>query len=323
MSPAKRPTPPPNAHELGDNRTVNAGKLRVVDDVSPADWIAPRLNGRFGAVGLTLPQGYPAYTRICHPATNKAGEPVSWSDVAEATGRRPHALMQWHAIVGSPDYLNMTGSLWDGANPCRGELVHSALSILCDRLAEDPEPDCYFCLWEGYDGLETYGWLETTLASDSKITVRDRHIFTSDELSRSRLHLPGRDYVVLAGSLRSALRIGSFAAESFWPQSPNLFWPANRTWCVASEIDFDSTLVGGPVRLIDAILQTPELDAWPVTANDSLAYDADEINQVASGMPNTRPQPDTLSPTEEQHKELTLGREWDRFRRTANSENDV
>ena len=267
---------------------MSAGKLRVVDDVSSADWIAPRLSGRFGAVGLTVPRGYPAYARICHPATNTAGEPVSWSEVAEATGRRPHALMQWHAIVGSSDHLNMTGSLWDGANPCRGELAHSALSALCDRLAEDAEhePDCYFCLWEGYDGLETYGWLETTMAPNSKVTVRDRHIFTSDDLSRSRLHLPARNYVVLAGPLRNALLIGSFAVESFWPQSPNLFWPADRTWCVASEIDFDSTLVGGPVRLVDAILHTPELDAWPVTADDSLAYDADEINQVAPSIAN-------------------------------------
>lgn len=201
--------------------------------------------------------------------------------------------MQWHAIVGSPDYLDMRGSLWDGANPCRGELAHSALAVLCDRLAGDPqnEPDCYFCLWEGYGGLDTYGWLETTLAPYSKVAVRDRHIFTSDELSRSRLHLPGRDYVVLAGPLRNALRIGSFGVESFSPQSPNLFWPANRTWCVASEIDFDSTLVGGPVRLIDAILHTPELDAWPVTADDSLAYDADEINRVALGIPDARSQP--------------------------------
>jgi hypothetical protein len=266
---------------------MNARQLRVVDDVSPTDWVAPRLSGRFGAVGLTVPRGYPAYARICHPTTNTAGEPVNWSDVAETTGRQPHALMQWHAIVGSPDYLNMTGSLWDGANPCRGDLAHSALSVLCDRLAENSEPECYFCLWEGYDRLETYGWLKTTLAADSNVTVRDRHIFTSEELSRSRLHLPGRDYIVLAGPLRNALRIGSFAADWFCPQSPNLFWPADRTWCVASDIDFDSTLVGGPVRLVDAILHTPELDAWAVTADDSLACNADEINQVAPGTPST------------------------------------
>ena len=63
-------------------------------------------------------------------------------------------------------------------------------------------------------------------------------------------------------------------------QSPNLFWPADRTWCVASEIDFDSTLIGGSTELVDAILQAPELDAWSVQPDDSLAHDADRLNPV-------------------------------------------
>jgi hypothetical protein len=263
---------------------MGAAQLRVIDEIGPAEWIAPRLGGQFGAVGLTVPRGYPAYARICHPATNKAGEPVGWSEVAEATGRRPHALMQWHAIVGSPDYLNMTGSLWDGADPCRGNLAHVALTCLCDRLAEDAgeEPDCYFCLWEGYGRLDGYGWLEATAPPRAQVDDRDRHILTPDRIdrSRSRLRLPERDYIVLAGPLRKALRIGSFGLGIFRPQSPNIFWPADREWCVASEIDFDSTLVGGSARLIEAILDTPELDAWPVGPDDSLAYDADTINHV-------------------------------------------
>lgn len=266
---------------------MNVGKLRVVDDVSPAEWIAPRLSGRFGAVGLTVPRGYPAYARICHPAGNSTYGPVSWSEVARATGRRAHALMQWHAIAGVGKRLNTANPSWAGAKPRLGDLDHRVLSALCDRLAEhrEDEPHCYFCLWEGHGGLEDYGWLERDSREDPnagarKVAIQDRHIFTTDEISRSRLYLPGRDYVMFAGPLRSALRIGSFVTEWFWPQSPNLFWPADRTWCVASEIDFDSTLVGGSVRLIDAILHTPELDAWTVTADDSLAYDADEINRV-------------------------------------------
>jgi hypothetical protein len=63
-----------------------------------------------------------------------------------------------------------------------------------------------------------------------------------------------------------------------WWQSPNLFWPADRSWCVASEIDFDSTLVGGSRDLVDAVLAHPGLEVWPVSAGDSLAWDADTIN---------------------------------------------
>jgi hypothetical protein len=48
---------------------------------------------------------------------------------------------------------------------------------------------------------------------------------------------------------------------------------------VCGEIDFDSTLVGGSASLIEAILHTPELDAWSVNPGDSLAFDADELNR--------------------------------------------
>jgi len=34
---------------------------------------------------------------------------------ARATGRTPHPLMQWHAIVGSPDRVNMEAGRTDQA----------------------------------------------------------------------------------------------------------------------------------------------------------------------------------------------------------------
>jgi hypothetical protein len=57
---------------------------------------------------------------------------------------------------------------------------------------------------------------------------------------------------------------------------------------VASEIDFDSTLVGGPTELIDAILHTPTLDSWPVQADHSLAAYADRINRSPQSSPTPR-----------------------------------
>jgi hypothetical protein len=70
--------------------------------------------------------------------------------------------------------------------------------------------------------------------------------------------------------------------ERFWfaAQSPNLIWPADRAWFVASEIDFDSTLVAGTSALIEEILDSPALEAWPVEPGSSLAYDADRVNVV-------------------------------------------
>jgi hypothetical protein len=255
--------------------------LRVSNDVSAATWIAASLGGKFGVVARTVPRGYPAYVRICHPAADNDGRPVGWSEVAGSTGRQAHPLMQWHALVGSQDSLNMTDSLWRGSNPQRGNLEPEVLGPLCDLLSghtADPE-HCFFCLWDGY------GWIgrePTPLRSHPAGLVRGREepiqpAFSAEQLSRRRVELPHRSYLLLVGALPAALQIGWGPLR----QSPNLFWPADHAWCAATELDFDSTLLGGTTELIETILATPTLDAWPVQPDDSLAFDADRINQVS------------------------------------------
>jgi len=262
-------------------------ELQVRDDASAAEWIAPRLVGEFGAVTLAVPSGYPAYVRICHPATGPGGAFVSWPEVAKATGRRAHALMQWHALVGSTDHLNFKGSVWPGGDPERGNL---APEVLCDLLAAhttDPA-HCYFCLWEGWGWVDGSGVSTLTLrrGDETEPSAQAEEpvppAFSTQELGRERVRLPGRDYLLLEGPLSAATKIGYWASPTwFLHQSPNLFWPADRAWCAASEIDFDSTLIGGSTELIQAILDTPRLDAWLVGREASLAYDADKINAAA------------------------------------------
>src|SRR6202011_5701995 len=104
----------------------------------------------------------------------------------------------------------------------------------------DTPQQCFFCLWDGY------GWLRGGSAVATASAVRadgpTAHgsspapppAFSPEELGRPQLHLPGRDYLLLAGPLQAALRIGDRpTTDWFLPQSPNLFWPAHRAWCVA------------------------------------------------------------------------------------------
>jgi hypothetical protein len=165
--------------------------------------------------------------------------------------------MQWHAVVGSPDPLNMTGSLWLGDDPDRGNLAPLALAALCSVLGQHTTtPDiCYFCLWEGW------GWLPGGVDS--------------------QVHHDDRDYILLTGPLHAAQQLGYHPAPDwFESQSPNLFWAADRARCVATEIDFDSTLVGGTAKLTHQLLNEPALDAWPINPDDSLAADADLPSKV-------------------------------------------
>ena len=230
------------------------GNLSFCHDTSPGAWIDPLLGGEFGAVTLQVPRCFAAYARICHPARDANDMPVDWATVARATGRTPHALMQWHALVGSPDPFNFTGSLWPGQEPDRGNLEGDRLLVLCDVLSAHTRDvaRCFVGIWVGW------GW----------VGLKGSH---------AQLRLPGRDYLLLEGPLSAAGDVGS---DGWNTQSPNLLWPADRAWFVASEIDFDSTLVGGTEELIGAILTEPRLDAWRVAPDDSLAHDADKINHV-------------------------------------------
>ena len=256
--------------------------LRVTDGASAGGWIEPRLGGEFGAVTLQVPKGYEAYARVFHPASDPEGNPVSWAEVANALGSTAHREMQWHALVGSSDTSDFAGSKWTGGNPSLGEMDPAVLDALCEILsAQTADANCFF-------GLCTIqGWEDS---------------FTADQLRQPLLKLPyGRDYIVLTGPLSSVDQIAHEVSRSepvvvaqtgerplpelnpsdlFWRRSPNLIWPTDRAWLVASEVDFDSTLVGGSAELVEAIVESPELEACPVDPADSLAADADKINPV-------------------------------------------
>jgi hypothetical protein len=126
--------------------------------------------------------------------------------------------------------------------------------------------------------------------------------FAPEELE-PLLELPrGRDHIVLAGPLSAidqiiwdhskpgpGTAVFSFRSGEGPPaeppeidrkarEAPHLIWPADRSWFFVSEVDFDSTLVGGSAALIEAIVASPELEAWAVEPTTSFACDADKIN---------------------------------------------
>jgi hypothetical protein len=269
---------------------MQSDDLKVIDGAAAGAWIKPRLIGEFGAVTREVPNGFEAYARIFHPAFDQQSNQVRWAEVAKACGTTPHREMQWHAILGlaDPDELrgsyapnDLSGAQWTGSDPPTGAMDIETLDVLCEILAvhtTDPT-GCFF-------GLCTIqSWLDS---------------FSADEVP-PLLNLPyDRDHIVLTGPLTavdqivydwsSALRMTFVAKGGNDPQpeqepsellqrgAPNLIWPADHSWFVASDVDFASTLIGGSVTLIEAIVRSPELEAWQVGPGTSLAADADKIN---------------------------------------------
>ncbi len=126
---------------------------------------------------------------------------------------------------------------WDGEPPPDGNLPAELLRILCATLAAHTSTaaSCWFCLWDGY------GWLH----GSPSVAIMGRRgsipvppVLPAEVLNGPRVQLPGRDYLLFAGPLAAAPELGwAHPLGGFFPQSPNLFWPQDHAWCVASEID--------------------------------------------------------------------------------------
>ncbi|MEJ7741811.1 MAG: hypothetical protein WKF73_04215 [Nocardioidaceae bacterium] len=78
-------------------------------------------------------------------------------------------------------------------------------------------------------------------------------------------------------------------------RSPQLTWPSDHAWCVAAEVDFDSTLVGGSHDLITAVVADRALEALPIDPDGRLTSDTDTINDPdgARGRARYDPEGDT------------------------------
>lgn len=111
-----------------------------------------------------------------------------------------------------------------------------------------PNETCFFGVWAGYGILRG---AEMTNTYD----------------------LPGREYLLYSGTIDLAL-----ARLDDMDQSPNLWWPENRAWFVATEIDYAWTYVGGTATLIESVLAANALEALPARLTDKPFFDSDTLN---------------------------------------------
>jgi hypothetical protein len=210
--------------------------LAHVRDLAAAEWLRASLTTFGRTVASFLPGHFAAYARIYHPFDANEFSPFAartWSELATLTGRplRDSAEAADFALHGVPNRQSPIGAL--------------PLALI-DVLIEHLEPatttpgQCYFAVWEGFAG-----------------TV------VPDTLS-PKLELPHRAYHVFTGPIAAART--SYGAISFHHQPANLWWPADHSWCVATEIDFAWTYVGGAAACVEAVLGDPRLEAVRTSA---------------------------------------------------------
>jgi hypothetical protein len=237
-------------------------RIRAAQDKDPADWIVAGLT-TFGStvVGL-VPDRFPAYVRVLHPAYRLDPEsaeawpdqPVSWAEIAAANGTTPHAGMQLPAITGSYRYLHKPQSGVYDRPPLEGSLPSELVSSLVELLGrhtQTPE-SCWFAIWNGFGSMPEH--------------VRHAPLF----------NVPARAYLLFHGPIDAAREnvLG-------WQQSPNIWWPDDRAWCVATEIDLNSTYIGCRNDCRDDLLASP-LEVFQIDASTGISWNSDSVNPEPS-----------------------------------------
>ena len=260
---------------------VRRSRLRFATDVSAAEWVTERI-GPFGSgVGGLVPHGFEAYARVLHPAWRTGDHWVTWAEVAAWAGRTMHPRAQFKSIA-SPAAGGGRGPLPWQADPDSGMLQPGLLSTLCDILAAHTStPDrCWFCVWDGYSRSPGPDATVVSVAPDgapdesSQVGVLPPP-FPPGGASLPEVDLPERPCVLLQGPLDAAGELGM----SMFDQSPSLFWPDDRAWLVATDIDLDSTYLGGSAALVRDLVADQRLEAVPASVTDSVWADSDDVNQ--------------------------------------------
>lgn len=99
--------------------------------------------------------------------------------------------------------------------------------------------DCYFCLWEGYS--------DVPLPPDAR--------------RGPLLVIPHRRYAVFRGALSDVDGWAHAFGDGSPIPPPAFVWPADRSWCFASDVDPHWAGVGGSHAAVAALIDDPLLDA--------------------------------------------------------------
>ena len=216
------------------------------------EWLRERLEPPESFVASSwIPSGFEAYARILHPVQEGVDKPlIRWADVARWSGVALVPTIQWYEAA-LPEDAPDADPPWTSQGPREGSLSHEDTIELAFVLSRHTSGLCFFGVWEGYGGVTVQG-------SDVKALPRRVEETPTFEL-------PWRSYELYEGPVAGAM---CFRTPDF--QSPNLWWPQDQSWCVASEIDLPWTYVAASRELIDELLTASRLEVLEISPNDPI-----------------------------------------------------
>ena len=257
-------------------------------DVSPAGWIVDSVRPFGSGVQSLVPIGFEAYARVFHPARLAEAAVVRWASVAAAYGREFHPLAQFGALIGTADYhpVSEHPEVWDEP-PTAGSLDLDVARRLAGVLARHTTTaeKCWFAVWDGFGQLPL-SW--TSRPGRVRMPQRGMHLFRGPigDIANSFDDPGGPDDVPRQG--RSSIRVAMLgdapietAHAGVIPeqyQSASLWWPDDRSWCVATDVDLVSSYLAGSRACVDELIADPDLEVLEVPGDSAVDWRSDTIN---------------------------------------------
>ncbi|MEX0755508.1 MAG: hypothetical protein WD556_10405 [Actinomycetota bacterium] len=249
--------------------------VALEEDITPAAWFLDEGHPSEDAwrIGAYMPAGFDAHVRIFHPARDPHdGNDRRWQELAAVAGRTLGPEITWKDV--KPEDERDISALVPGGG--------SLPPARCDTLAallRGGSYRSYFCLWEGFGlwrgggllHLEERGIVLIRAAvgirrrSSAFRTRRDEERRRRQLAEIPRVDLANRSYYLFSGAIDAVPRLTRALG-----QSPNLWWPEDRSWFVSTEIEGFSTYVGGDERHIAALMDSRDLETVPVTREHRL-----------------------------------------------------
>lgn len=225
--------------------------LRPEPDGAHAEWWLRQLMpwGVEGVpVGSLVPSSFPAVCQVLHPwLVAPEGRAASWQEIAQE-----HGCSSVRELDGTRTNFVIPLANEIGGSPTEGELGDETAATLVDVLSQatSTADDVFVAIWEGWGDIPPQRFPKA-----------------------ARIPTPKRGHFLLRGPLRGVLQ--SVAASRTRRPAAGLWWPADRAWFVATEIDFEWTFVAGDQDLIDALVADERLEVAP-TRFDAAANQAHE-----------------------------------------------
>jgi hypothetical protein len=163
-------------------------------------------------------------------------------------GYEAYARLRYIPDPTSPGQLETDADI-PADHPLWASQARRALNVLAD-FTETPD-ECFFCIWEGTAG----------------------NVLSATERHGPLVTVPHRRYVLFTGRLRDYIEAGDGRFDGGSGPVPAFVWPADRRWCLTSDVATHWAGIGADQAAIESLLNTAGLDVVQAMPNErSPAY---------------------------------------------------